>query len=143
MKEYRQNAAEADASEIHFVFDNRRAGPSRGPRRRLRPRLRTGTTTHKNGPERATRYPQPIFTFEGKRAATGPSGGRRDKAGVQKLRKSCSGLVRGLFEASNFDQIWRKKIMIFFFAKFERQERTQDQAGNNKSSNGYRKSIQN
>ena len=109
MKEYRQNAAEADASKIHFVFDNRRAGPSRGPRRRLRPRLRTGTTTHKNGPERATRYPQPIFTFEGKRAATGPSGGRRDKAGVQKLRKSCSGLVRGLFEASNFDQIWRKK----------------------------------
>ena len=31
MKEYRQNAAEAGASKIHFVFDNRLTAPSRGP----------------------------------------------------------------------------------------------------------------
>ena len=45
MKENRQNAAEAGASKIHFVFANRLTGPSRGPRRRRRPRLRTGTKT--------------------------------------------------------------------------------------------------
>ena len=48
----------------------------------------------KNCLEDTLRAPQPIFNFEGNRAATGLSGPLRDGVGFQKLGNSCSGSVR-------------------------------------------------
>ena len=59
----------------------------------------------KNGLEGALRAPRWIFKFEGKRAATGLSGGPMREVGVQKLGKSCSGSVRRLFRESKIHRI--------------------------------------
>ena len=59
----------------------------------------------KNGLEGALRAPRWIFKFEGKRAATGLSGGLMREVGVQKLGKSCSGSVRRLFRESKIHRI--------------------------------------
>ena len=53
---------------------------------------RQGSQNHtKKLANQAVSGPLSIFTFKANRAASGLSGGLRDKAGVQKLGKSCSG----------------------------------------------------